>query len=126
MRLFAAVAVLFASIPGVVSAQPAKAAVPPSGTKTLVPGTTKTKMITVSEGTDMAVTVSPDHKTMLMDLQGLEYSLPMAGGTAKQITTAYDEDSHPDWSARGGLVAVQSYAGGTFHIWTMHPDGTGK
>ena len=61
----------------------------------------KTKIITLSEGTDMAVTVSPDHKTIIMDLQGLLYSMPMAGGAAKQISTPYDEDSHPDWSAKG-------------------------
>ena len=83
------------------------------------------KTITVSEGTDMAVTVSPDRKTMLMDLQGLIFSVPFAGGNAKQITTPYQEASHPEYSPDGKLVALQSYAGGTFHIWTMHPDGTG-
>jgi len=82
------------------------------------------KTITFSEGTDMAATVSPDHKTIIMDLQGLLYSMPMAGGAAKQISTPYDEDSHPDWSAKGGIIAIQSYAGGTFHIWTMLADGT--
>ncbi len=85
----------------------------------------KTKTITVSEGTDTEVTVSPDHKTVIMDVQGLLFSMPMAGGEAKQITTPYQEASHPDWSAKDGLVAIQSYAGGTFHIWTMRPDGTG-
>ncbi len=85
----------------------------------------KAKIITVSEGTDMAVTVSPDHKTMLMDLQGLIFSLPAAGGKAKQITGPYDEASHPVFAPDGSFVAIQSYAGGTFHIWTMKPDGTG-
>jgi Tol biopolymer transport system component len=60
-----------------------------------------------------------------MDLQGLLYTMPIAGGAAKQITTPYQEASHPDWSAKGDLVAIQSYAGGTFHIWTMRPDGSG-
>jgi Tol biopolymer transport system component len=82
------------------------------------------KTITISEGTDMAATVSPDHKTIIMDLQGLLYSIPMAGGATKQISTPYDEDSHPNWSAKGGIVAIQSYAAGTFHIWTILPDGT--
>jgi Tol biopolymer transport system component len=84
----------------------------------------QSKTITVSEGTDMAVTVSPDNQTIIMDLQGLLYSMAMAGGAAKQISTPYDEASHPDWSAKGGIVAIQSYTGGTFHIWTMLPDGT--
>ncbi|MEO6801821.1 MAG: amidohydrolase family protein [Granulicella sp.] len=87
-----------------------------------VPTTSKT--ISFSEGTDMAVAASPDHKTIIMDLQGLLYSMPMAGGSARQITTPYDEASHPDWSPKGGLITFQSYAGGTFHIWTMLPDGS--
>ena len=82
------------------------------------------KQIVVTEGTDMQVTVSPDHKTILADLQGLIYSIPFGGGNARQITSPLQEASHPDWSAKGDLIALQCYAGGTFHIWTMHPDGT--
>src|SRR3984893_17438884 len=85
----------------------------------------KEKTITIYEGTDVSVAVSPDHKTIIADLQGLLYSMPICGGLAKQITTPYQEASHPDWSAKGDLVAIQSYADGTFHIWTMHPDGSG-
>jgi Tol biopolymer transport system component len=85
----------------------------------------KENTITISEGTDVFVTVSPDHQTIIADLQGLLYSMPIDGGLAKQITTPYQEVSHPDWSAKGDLIAIQSYAGGTFHIWTMHPDGSG-
>ena len=88
--------------------------------------TSKTqRTITVSEGTDMQVTVSPDHKTILADIQGLIFSIPFSGGAGKQLTQPIQEASHPDWSSQGDLVALQSYAGGTFHIWTMKPDGTG-
>lgn len=83
------------------------------------------KTITVSEGTDMAVTVSPSRKTMLMDVQGLIFSMPFGGGAAKQITQPLQEASHPEYARDGSFVAVQSYVGGTFHIWTMRPDGTG-
>jgi Tol biopolymer transport system component len=85
---------------------------------------TKSGVLTVSEGTDIALTVSPDHKTILFDLQGMIYSLPAAGGKAKQITPGPLEASHPNWSPKGDLVAIQSYSGGTFHIWTMKPDGS--
>jgi Tol biopolymer transport system component len=87
--------------------------------------TSTMKPITVSEGTDMAVTVSPNHKTIIMDVQGLLFTMPFTGGASKRITTPEQEASHPDWSPNGSFVAIQSYAGGTFHIWTMHPDGTG-
>ena len=82
------------------------------------------KTITISEGTNVFVTVSPDHKKMIADLQGLLFAIPFEGGRATQITTPYQEASHPDWSPKGDLIAIQSYAGGTFHIWTMHPDGS--
>jgi Tol biopolymer transport system component len=85
----------------------------------------KTKTITVNEGTDLAITVSPDHKTIVMDLQGMLYSLAIDGGEAKRLTTPVEEASHPDWSPKGDSIALQSYIGGTFHIWTMRPDGTG-
>jgi Tol biopolymer transport system component len=84
-----------------------------------------TKWITVHEGTDFSIAVSPNHQTIVMDLQGLLWSLPIAGGQAKQLTDAVTEASHPSWSPKGDLIAIQSYAGGTFHIWTMKPDGTG-
>jgi Tol biopolymer transport system component/imidazolonepropionase-like amidohydrolase len=85
----------------------------------------KTRIITVSEGTDMAVAVSPDGETLVIDLQGLLYSLPAAGGKAKQLTRPLAEASHPEFSPDGSLIALQSYQGGTFHIWLMKPDGTG-
>jgi Tol biopolymer transport system component/imidazolonepropionase-like amidohydrolase len=83
-----------------------------------------TKSITVNEGTDMQVTVSPDRKTILANVQGLIYSIPFGGGAGKQLTQPIQEASHPDWSTKGDLVALQSYSGGTFHIWTMKPDGS--
>jgi Tol biopolymer transport system component len=89
------------------------------------PAIAQSKWITVHEGTDFSVTVSPNHQTIIMDLQGLLWSLPISGGKATQITDAVTEASHPSWSPKGDVVAFQSYAGGTFHIWTMKPDGTG-
>ena len=91
------------------------------------PQTTQTvrKTITVNEGTDLAVTVSPDHTTIVIDLQGMLYSVPITGGNATRLTAPLTEASHPNWSAKGDSIAFQSYMGGTFHIWTMKPDGSG-
>jgi Tol biopolymer transport system component len=80
---------------------------------------------TVSEGTNIAATVSPDQSTIIMDLQGSLWSMPFKGGSAKQLTDPLLEPARPDFSPRGDAVAFQSYSGGTFHIWIMKPDGTG-
>jgi Tol biopolymer transport system component/imidazolonepropionase-like amidohydrolase len=84
-----------------------------------------TRTVTVAEGTNVNVTVSPDRKTIIMDLQETLWSLPIGGGTAKRLTDPFLEPARPDWSPKGDLVAFQSFKGGTFHIWLMKPDGTG-
>ena len=84
-----------------------------------------TRSVTVTEGTNVNVTVSPDHKTIIMDLQQTLWSLPIAGGAARRLTDPFLEPARPDWSPKGDLVAFQSFKGGTFHIWLMKPDGAG-
>src|SRR5260370_15857176 len=81
----------------------------------------KEKTITIAEGTDVFVTLSPDHKTIIADLQGLLYSLPASGGQAKPITTPSHETSHPQLSPKSDLRAIQSHLRGPLHILTLHP-----
>src|ERR1700688_776089 len=83
------------------------------------------RKVTVSEGTNIAATVSPDQSTIIVDLQGTLWSIPFKGGNAKQLTDPMLEPARPDFSPKGDAVAFQSYSGGTFHIWIMKPDGTG-
>lgn len=83
------------------------------------------KSVSVNEGTNLSATLSPDGKTILLDLQESLWSLPISGGTAKRLTDPLLEPSRPDWSPKGDLVAFQGYKGGTFHIWLIKPDGTG-
>ncbi len=84
----------------------------------------KTRVV-VTEATNAAATVSPDGHTVVMDVQGVLWSLDAAGGKGKQLTDPLLEAARPDFSPRGDLVAFQAYGGGTFHVWVMKPDGTG-
>lgn len=86
--------------------------------------TPATRTVEVNEGTNIAATVSPDHKTIIFDLQGALWSVPFTGGKAKRLTDPFLEPSRPDYSPKGNLIAFQAYKGGTFHIWTANPDGT--
>jgi Tol biopolymer transport system component len=83
------------------------------------------RTVTVTEGTNIAATVSPDQSTIVFDLQGVLWSIPFQGGTAKRLTDPFLEPARPDYSPKGGAIAFEAYRGGTFHIWTMHPDGSG-
>ena len=91
----------------------------------LLTGATGDRSVTVTEGTNVNLALSPDHKTIIMDLQEALWSLPIAGGTAKRLTDPFLEPARPDWSPKGDLIAFQSFKTGTFHIWLMKPDGSG-
>jgi Tol biopolymer transport system component len=86
--------------------------------------TSPDRTVTINEGTSIAATVSPDGSSIVMDLQGSLWSLPIRGGVARRLTDPLLEPARPDYSPKGGLIAFQAYRGGTFHIWTMKPDGT--
>ena len=81
--------------------------------------------VVVTEATNSAATVSPDRRSIVMDVQGVLWSFDFSGGSGKQLTDPLLEAARPDFSPKGDLVAFQAYAGGTFHIWVMRPDGTG-
>ncbi|HKC60820.1 MAG TPA: amidohydrolase family protein [Myxococcales bacterium] len=81
--------------------------------------------ITVTAGTDLAAAVSPADGHIVMDLQGVLWSLPKSGGATQRLTEDFLEPARPDFSPDGKLVAFQAYKGGTFHIWVMNADGSG-
>ncbi|WP_158240769.1 amidohydrolase family protein [Telmatospirillum siberiense] len=81
--------------------------------------------VTLREGTNVSIALSPDGKTIAMDLQGILWLMPAEGGEARQLTGYLDDIARPDWSPDGGMIAFQSYRDGNFHIWTINSDGSG-
>ncbi len=72
----------------------------------------------------MAAAVSPDGRTMAIDLLGSLWILPSSGGIARRITDEFSDARQPAWSPDGRTIAFQSYRDGGWHIWTVAPDGT--
>ena len=47
--------------------------------------------VVVHEGTSMSVGVSPDGRTLAVDLQGSIWTLPASGGDATRITDVFND-----------------------------------
>jgi len=87
-------------------------------------GNAQTLDITVHEGTAMAISLSPDRSTIVMDLQGILFSLPAKGGVARALTDALYDARQPCWYGDGSRIAFQSSRDGHFRIWSIKPDGS--
>src|SRR5882724_12918204 len=79
---------------------------------------------TTDEGTWLSLDVSPDGKTIVFELLGDIYTLPIEGGEAKLIDGGLAFDSQPRYSPDGKWIAFLSDREGSENIWIMHPDGT--
>lgn len=82
--------------------------------------------ITVTEGTSMSVAVSPDGRTLAIDLQGSIWTLPATGGPARRITDVFNDARQPTWSPDGKTIAFFGYRDGGYDLWTIAPDGTNQ
>jgi Tol biopolymer transport system component len=89
-------------------------------------GGASTLDVSVNEGTSMSVAVSPDGRTLAIDLQGSIWTLSATGGTAKRITDLLIDAHQPVWSPDGKSIAFFAYTEGGYDIWSMAPDGSNQ
>jgi Tol biopolymer transport system component len=80
--------------------------------------------VTVGEGTSMSVAVSPDRKTLAIDLQGSIWTLPVTGGDARRITDVFNDARQPAWSPDGRWITFFGYRDGGYDLWAVAPDGS--
>lgn len=81
--------------------------------------------LTIREGTNMAAALSPDRRTLMIDLQGSLWTLPASGGPAKRVTEEFLDARQPAWAPDSRRVAFQGYSDGVWHIYVMNADGSG-
>jgi Tol biopolymer transport system component/C-terminal processing protease CtpA/Prc len=67
--------------------------------------------------------ISPDGQTIAFTYKGDLYSVPVAGGTARQLTFHKAHDYEVVWSGNGEKIAFASDRFGNFDVYTMDAEG---
>jgi imidazolonepropionase-like amidohydrolase/Tol biopolymer transport system component len=80
--------------------------------------------LNTNEGTWMNLDVSPDGKTIVFDLLGDIYKMPITGGKATILRAGMAYEVQPKFSPNGKYISFTSDAEGGDNIWVMMADGT--
>ena len=89
-------------------------------------GVFKNASIDVTSGTWMNVDVSPDGTTLLFDLLGDIYTMPITGGEATPLMTDIAWQMQPKFSPDGKYIAFTSDEDGGDNLWIMNRDGSNR
>jgi imidazolonepropionase-like amidohydrolase/Tol biopolymer transport system component len=89
-------------------------------------GQAKRVTITTEEGTWMNLDVSPDGQTIVFDLLGDIYTIPIKGGKATLLAGGRAWEIQPRFSPDGKQISYTSDKDGADNIWVMNADGSAK
>ena len=84
----------------------------------------KSVQFTTDEGTWMNLDVSPDGQTVIFDMLGDIYKMPISGGEATPLRQGIAWESQPRFSPNGKRILFTSDAGGGDNCWVMNTDGS--
>lgn len=79
---------------------------------------------TEHEGTWVSLDISPDGKTIVFELLGDLYTMPITGGEATCIVCGLPFDSQPVYSPDGAEIAFVSDRDGNENLWIANSDGS--
>ncbi len=75
---------------------------------------------TTSTGTWISLDVSPDGQTIVFDLLGDLYRMPVSGGTATRLTHGLAHDMQPRFSPDGRRIVFVSDRNGDENVWLLN------
>lgn len=86
-------------------------------------GLTEDLRFGTDEGTWVSVDVTPDGTTVVFDLLGDLYEMPITGGRVARLTDGLPYDTQPRVSPDGRWIAFVSDRGGADNLWVMDRAG---
>ena len=78
-----------------------------------------------TEGTWVSLDVTPDGGSLVLELLGDVYSLPVRGGEARPLLVGRAFQSQPRFSQDGARLVYVSDESGSDNVWVARADGTG-
>jgi Tol biopolymer transport system component/imidazolonepropionase-like amidohydrolase len=87
-------------------------------------GYTETVVIDTRETTWSEITISPDGKSMVFDMLGDLYRVPLSGGEATALTDGIEWNYQPRFSPDGSAIAFISDRSGGDNLWIMDANGS--
>lgn len=85
--------------------------------------TTRSLKFTTTEASWLSLDLSPDGTTLLFEILGDLYTLPVTGGAARRITSGPGYDMQPRFSPDGNRIVFVSDRNGSENLWLADRDG---
>ena len=126
---FAAATLLILAASALLAPTPASPQDPPArpdslATESLPLEPTREIRFSTNEGSWISVDISPDGTTLVFDLLGDLYTLPVEGGTATPLMTGPAFESQPRYSPDGSEIVFVSDRSGGQNLWVLAADGS--
>jgi Tol biopolymer transport system component len=77
------------------------------------------RIVEIRQGTNLAAALSPDGRTLVVDLLGQLWTLPAAGGGAVPVTPPGEQARQPRFSPDGTRVVYQRLRDGQWDVWLL-------